>query len=346
MSNLEAYTYYTREQYDARGCLQNNISTSNLKDNSPSQDSRQKLTFTSETPIESAHPDHGSKSAKPRAILTSEQVIAIFRLKFDIKPCASAVARVYGISEKAIRDIWKGRTWFEETSRFEPTRPARTVGPPGRPKGRKDSAPRRRRLSTFHQKISTDACFDQTTTATVSNRSAAAGVVPLATGAFTSRFPDHAPAPPAAAVVGLWTSFMPPDAMLAAAAMDFNLPHLHPITAAAASLVHCDAGGLASTFRKWVPPMTLSAVANAAALAVSAHFAAAHPALPPLRLPGTGGGGGGAAGWVSPPRLSQIACAPTMARLHAILAAALPPAQGRGTVLPDLEFWLPRMSFV
>jgi hypothetical protein len=105
--------------------------------------------ITSENQIKNALPDRGSRIVRPHAILTSEQAIAIFKLKLSpsgrTRPCASAVCSVYGVSEKAIRDIWKGRTWFEETSRFEPERPARDVRPPGRPKGRKDSAPRRTR---------------------------------------------------------------------------------------------------------------------------------------------------------------------------------------------------------
>ena len=107
--------------------------------------------ITSENQIKNALPDRGSRIVRPHAILTSEQAIAIFKLKLApwgrTRPCASAVCSVYGVSEKAIRDIWKGRTWFEETSRFEPERPARDVRPPGRPKGRKDSAPRRTRQS-------------------------------------------------------------------------------------------------------------------------------------------------------------------------------------------------------
>ena len=93
----------------------------------------------------------GGEAAKPRAILTSKQAVAIFQQKLSsvkgTAPCAAAVARVYGVSEKAVRDIWKGRTWSDATLLLEPSRPARVAGPPGRPKGRKDSAPRRRRSS-------------------------------------------------------------------------------------------------------------------------------------------------------------------------------------------------------
>ena len=34
-----------------------------------------------------------------------------------------SVARSYGVSEKAVRDIWKGRTWLRETTRIDPGRP-------------------------------------------------------------------------------------------------------------------------------------------------------------------------------------------------------------------------------
>jgi hypothetical protein len=63
----------------------------------------------------------GKPAAKPRAVLTREDVMAIFRLSmpnntsFDStakkRPSAVAVAVDYAVSEKTIRDIWTGRTW-------------------------------------------------------------------------------------------------------------------------------------------------------------------------------------------------------------------------------------------
>ncbi len=45
------------------------------------------------------------------------------------------------MSEKVVRDIWKGHTWIQQTSRLDPTRfyATRTVG---RPKCSRDSKPR------------------------------------------------------------------------------------------------------------------------------------------------------------------------------------------------------------
>ena len=87
--------------------------------------------------------------AKPRAILNREQAIEIFQLRphgtsEGIGRSSLAVARIYKVSEKTVRDIWRGRTWHHETLHLDPSRPARADTPPGRPLGRKDSAPRRR----------------------------------------------------------------------------------------------------------------------------------------------------------------------------------------------------------
>jgi hypothetical protein len=89
-----------------------------------------------------------AKIAKPRAVLTSEQAVAIFKLKpsgFNTKLCtrSNVVAKMYNIGEKTVRDIWCGRTWHEETQHLDPSRPPRKLAPPGRPLGRKDTVPRR-----------------------------------------------------------------------------------------------------------------------------------------------------------------------------------------------------------
>ena len=88
-------------------------------------------------------------AAKPRAILTEEQAVAIFSLRgsstyAQSRQSTDAVARSFKVSEKTVRDIWNGRTWHRETLHLDPSRPLREIVPPGRPAGRKDSAPRRR----------------------------------------------------------------------------------------------------------------------------------------------------------------------------------------------------------
>ena len=86
--------------------------------------------------------------AKPRAILNEAQAVQIFQIKVAansfMRPCSSAVkiAVLFGISEKAVRDIWKGRTWGSETCHMDPTRPVLIRKDVGRPKGCKDSKPR------------------------------------------------------------------------------------------------------------------------------------------------------------------------------------------------------------
>jgi hypothetical protein len=90
--------------------------------------------------------------AKPRAILTKDKAIAIYQQKLprtakDRPPSATALARQYGVSEKTIRDIWTGRTWSLETAAMDPTRPLKPPAAPGRPKGRRDRIPRKRRAA-------------------------------------------------------------------------------------------------------------------------------------------------------------------------------------------------------
>ena len=85
--------------------------------------------------------------AKPRAVLNLQQVIQIFQSRpaSELTGASSlSVARSFGVSEKTVRDIWTGRTWHNETAHLDPSRPARTLAPPGRPVGRKDSVPRRK----------------------------------------------------------------------------------------------------------------------------------------------------------------------------------------------------------
>ena len=99
-------------------------------------------------------PSADSKVAKPRAILTRDQAIAIFQLRPTSESPSTTrasfmVARAYSVSEKTVRDIWRGRTWHRETVHLDPMRPARPEVSPGRPLGRKDSMPRRKPMRNF-----------------------------------------------------------------------------------------------------------------------------------------------------------------------------------------------------
>ena len=101
-------------------------------------------------------PEAGSKPwlnasylPKPRAVLTGMQAIQIFKLKpgtaLSTKSAtATALARMYGVSEKTVRDIWTRRTWSRETCHLDPTR-LLPLKHPGRPKGCKDTKPRKPR---------------------------------------------------------------------------------------------------------------------------------------------------------------------------------------------------------
>ena len=67
---------------------------------------------------------------KARAVLTAEQAVMIYQIKPSNQALTKrqrislcSVARSYGVSEKAVRDIWKGRTWLRETTRIDPGRP-------------------------------------------------------------------------------------------------------------------------------------------------------------------------------------------------------------------------------
>ena len=88
-------------------------------------------------------------NAKPRAVLTAEDAVQIFRRspRCDMSSSATAMSlgREYGVSEKAVRDIWTARTWAKETRHLDPQRPPRVSKLPGRPLGKRDGVPRRRK---------------------------------------------------------------------------------------------------------------------------------------------------------------------------------------------------------
>jgi hypothetical protein len=93
-----------------------------------------------------------SSALKPRATLSEAQVIMIFQARASASS-STKVAMVYGVSEKAVRDIWKGRTWSKGTWHLDPSRPLQ-LKLTGRPKGCKDRHPRKKRANG-HNKLST-----------------------------------------------------------------------------------------------------------------------------------------------------------------------------------------------
>ena len=89
---------------------------------------------------------------KPRARLSETQAIAIFQAK-NSASIAARLATVYGVSEKAVRDIWTGRTWSRETWHLDQSRPLQ-LKLTGRPKGCRDTKPRAKRVDG-RKKLST-----------------------------------------------------------------------------------------------------------------------------------------------------------------------------------------------
>lgn len=87
--------------------------------------------------------------SRPRAILNETQAIDIFHIKLaanasmQARPSPVQVAFLFGISEKAVRDIWKGRTWAKETHHLDPTRQVPMQKRCDRPRGSKGSMPRK-----------------------------------------------------------------------------------------------------------------------------------------------------------------------------------------------------------
>ena len=86
-----------------------------------------------------------------RIVLTRDQAREIFLAKHEafhkfntLHGTSTVLSAKYDVSAKAIRDIWKGRSWLEATFDLWDVdkRPAKKAK--GRPKGRKDSKPRER----------------------------------------------------------------------------------------------------------------------------------------------------------------------------------------------------------
>mmetsp|Transcript_60755 Transcript_60755/g.162440 ORF Transcript_60755/g.162440 Transcript_60755/m.162440 type:complete len:147 (+) Transcript_60755:153-593(+) len=56
---------------------------------------------------------HNCEFSRTRAILNKSKALAIF--KFRGKKPAKAVGAMYGVGERAVRDVWSGRTWSHVT---------------------------------------------------------------------------------------------------------------------------------------------------------------------------------------------------------------------------------------
>ena len=85
------------------------------------------------------------ESRKSRAKLTEADALDIFHCKTHLMS-AACVSKKYGVSEKAVRDIWTGRTWSKETWHLDASR-SRPLKKMGRPVGRQDTKPRKSRIA-------------------------------------------------------------------------------------------------------------------------------------------------------------------------------------------------------
>jgi hypothetical protein len=85
----------------------------------------------------------GGFQSKLRTRLCKAEVVEIFLRKHTQKS-PTVVSRLCGISEKAVRDIWSGRTWSKETQHLDPSRSV-CLKKIGRPAGSKDTKPRKPR---------------------------------------------------------------------------------------------------------------------------------------------------------------------------------------------------------
>ena len=97
-------------------------------------------------------------------MLTQVQAREIFALRNhegfrNLHNASVLLAAEYLVSAKTIRDIWKGRSWLGATYDLwkEEERPSRKAL--GRPKGKKDSQPRRRR-DTLYSLYAKDTKFE------------------------------------------------------------------------------------------------------------------------------------------------------------------------------------------
>lgn len=136
-------------------------------------------------------------SQRKRAVLTNQQAAEIFQLRLSFGILDSSrqhlftsrsaqVSKIYGVSPKAVRDIWNMRTWRHATKHLwtlqdrlregekpstikpETSQPApndvsnQNVRSAGRPKGVKDSRPRKLRGTLLGCIASTGECYPDT----------------------------------------------------------------------------------------------------------------------------------------------------------------------------------------
>ena len=90
---------------------------------------------------------------KHRVVLSQQQSIEIFQLKYSHgyssqHTASTKLSRDYNVSPKAIRDIWNGRSWLSATSHLWNKEELPPRKRPGRPLGRKDSRPRKRKFES------------------------------------------------------------------------------------------------------------------------------------------------------------------------------------------------------
>ena len=136
--------------------------------------------------------------------ISPKKVHDIFRLKMQrpssakCKSSANSVAKIFGVSPKTVRDIWKGRTWYRTTHQLEPNRAdaaERLTKHAGRPRGVKDSKPRVRKqmLVKFEEAETATAIYSGNSfTGKISNNSPASSrTMPEHTFDFPMFTDDH-----------------------------------------------------------------------------------------------------------------------------------------------------------
>jgi hypothetical protein len=136
------------------------------------------------------------QACKTRTILREEQAVQIFEIKlansnsgieFSKRLRPEAIAKHYGISTKAVRDIWIGRTWLRETMHLDPALAALAsrLRPPGRPRVRAI-----RRLQPIAERCRNESCMDSTLS-TIANGCLQDDVVPLPQPSSCADDPFH-----------------------------------------------------------------------------------------------------------------------------------------------------------